>query len=77
MSAHDPAVEAAIRAWNGPVTGDPYDDMKRAAREALDPIRELHKPDGPYGYQTQCVACGLMWPCNTARLIYTTEELQS
>ena len=82
MVTRDPAVEAAQRAeraskwWDsGNQTAWDSDYAEAAAREALAPIRALHRPDGDYGYQTQCVACGLMWPCDTARLIYSTEEL--
>lgn len=77
----DPVEEAVYRAGiiNGEYEGgwvyDTADDYaKESAREALAPIRKLHRPDGDYGYMTQCVSCGLMWPCDTARLIYTTTE---
>lgn len=59
-----------------------------AAREALAPIRELHKPGTDAGFEDEpyCETCGHYdglsadfihqpWPCGTARLIYTTEEL--
>ena len=67
-----------------------------AAREALAPIRELHRRNRPddgycqgycasgYGFlDSWCVECsdqsgreyGTAWPCDTARLIYTSEEL--
>ena len=64
------------------------DDAEAAAREALAPIRELHKPGTEAGYEDEpyCETCGHYdglsadfthqpWPCDTARLIYTTEEL--
>ena len=91
----DPAVEAARRAWAGSTVA-PYPEsiyatqlMESAAREALTPIRELHKPTVAYGFagevdDTYCESCAkevygdLMyqqWPCATARLVYTTEEL--
>lgn len=75
----DPAIEAAQRALlqspNFPVGG--YGEA--CAREALKPIRELHKPrPDRYAVQlTVCDGCGwtTKWPCATAKLIYTTEEL--
>lgn len=57
------------------------------AREALAPIRALHKPsfDGDDVYCAECCdlvddvigfdLCYQPWPCATARLIYTAEEL--
>ncbi|OBK04042.1 hypothetical protein A5637_13250 [Mycolicibacterium fortuitum] len=87
----DPAAEAAQRAWDelidlhrdnrapGP-NENPWLTAKRSAREALKPIRELHKPAvvrSPDDEQwTECTSCyGAHWPCDTAKLIYTTEEL--
>lgn len=89
----DPAIEAAQRAWvaNEALDGIAYcpgegglwtpDAMEAAAREALKPIRELHRlvtvPDGG----RVCHSCWnsfgeyMRWPCPTAQLIYTTEEL--
>lgn len=68
----DPVVEAAQRAWrNWP---DDVDEKLAvaAAGEMAKPIRKLHRRNSePPG---ECVECGL-WPCNTARLIYTPEEL--
>lgn len=67
-----------------------------AAREALAPIRKLHRRNRPddgacqgytglrYGYLDDwCVECseqsgreyGTPWPCDTALLIFTSEEL--
>lgn len=71
----DPAVEAARRAMDQMSTIDIYEhDLERAAREALKPIREIHKPVLPPGIE-RCGECDVAWPCDTARLIYTTEEL--
>lgn len=77
----DPAVDAAQRAY-GVFIGEATERgfAIAAAREALKPIRELHRhgiwePTGkPY-----CIHCRhreVEWPCPTARLIYTTEELE-
>lgn len=87
----DPVIEAAQRAWeNGPDEVAKFlyrqgEDgiwspvaMEAAAREAVKPIRELHQrvDDGhPSGLPT-CEHCQGDWPCSTASLIYTTEELQ-
>lgn len=77
----DPAVEAAQRALNTDrLRSDPIDAFTLAgAREALAPIRELHKPFVDECHCCRhCVECGAIgtgWPCDTARLIYTSEEL--
>lgn len=82
----DPAVEAAQRAWAAMAQDMPWTDggeceeLVTAAREALAPIRELHQPhDGPWG--RDCGTCyassGVEWPCPTARLIYTDDELEN
>lgn len=78
--SHDPAVEAAQRAWDGTDChgfASQGHAMEAAARAALAPIRELHKPylchcDTPHH---ACEGCLEEWPCDTARLIYTSEEL--
>lgn len=78
----DPAVEVAQRVWHAWTYTDASlkDLAEAAAREALKPIRELHKPEvvrSPDDEQwTECAVCyGSYWPCATARLIYSTEEL--
>lgn len=54
--------------------------MVTAAREALAPIRALHKPSVDECHCCRhCVECGDIgtgWPCDTARLIYTSSELE-
>ena len=77
----DPAIEAAQRADEMCDDGAWIDGGRElsvtAAREALAPIRELHKPSGDdCQCCTHCIECEQLWPCGTARLIYTTEELQ-
>lgn len=79
----DPAVEAARRAWDKSNTsglrkswdqleGNTFTQMQiDAANEALAPIRKLHRPAPS---DDLCIVC-CYWPCATARLIYTTEEL--
>lgn len=58
------------------------DDLIAAAREALKPIRQLHYGIyGALGDQAFCVSCWspngpTAWPCDTAKLIYTAEELE-
>ena len=100
----DPAVEAARAAFleQWPDQGDfefGYSIEGRfgvdAAREALKPIRELHKPEWSSCLdhccsgenckrRTRICAGGCdewvndnydFWPCATARLVYTEEEL--
>ncbi|WP_448222421.1 hypothetical protein [Gordonia iterans] len=54
------------------------------AREALAPIRELHTPVRVYMtllgepvWRWECGECDdRPWPCDTARLIYTSSELE-
>ncbi len=80
----DPAEEAAMRAWDAAGLDGPRLPMPRsvriAAREALAPLRELHHKGDEQG-ELVCVYCmghdgwHLDWPCDTARLIYSTEEL--
>lgn len=88
----DPAEEARARAWHYRADHN-WDDKTSglaAAREALAPIRELHRPNtdehadtiidcprcitGP-DHAIECAECWDPWPCDTARLIYTSEEL--
>lgn len=87
----DPVIEAAQRAWvaNEALDGIAYspgegglwtpDAMEAAAREALRPIRELHYPrenSVSAMYPDPLCNCDQDWPCETAKLIYTTEEIQ-
>lgn len=87
----DPAIEAARTAWRAELPLVPAEhfigqtpprNLTRAAREALKPIRELHTPEIVRSLDdeqwTECTSCyGAHWPCETAKLIYTTEELTS
>lgn len=43
----------------------------------LENLRELHKPYSPLWPEdvTDCDHCETPWPCDTAKLIYSTEEL--
>ena len=114
LSTRDPAVEAAQRATDGRVSHliGPGRYALRGAREALAPIRELHRREeiGATSCVEDCEAhedeCPLdvevavcrecfriaeeadayffertgwqepvEWPCATARLIYTDDEL--
>lgn len=85
----DPAVEAAeCAAATAEYTGRGL--VIAAAREALAPIRELHRPHTEGGWEDEpyCLTCAhetrtsrdlsyQPWPCATARLVYTTEELEN
>lgn len=85
----DPAIEVAQRVWHAWTYTDASlkDLAEAAAREALKPIRELHKTSwdncinaccsgADCKHRTQiCGHCWDQWPCDTAKLIYTTEEL--
>ncbi|AEK06483.1 hypothetical protein PBI_SEBATA_6 [Mycobacterium phage Sebata] len=82
----DPAIEAVERSLPYEYEADEVmaDVAVRVAREVLKPIRELHQPG--YGYklprtessrpESFCKHCEVKWPCDTAKLIYTTEELE-
>ena len=83
---NDPAADAAQRMWalNGWLYGTGGRELAEvAAREALKPLRELHRPlDRPISWgntQTErvCHHClgPVKWPCATARLVYSSEEL--
>lgn len=83
----DPAAEVAKKTWTGFAGGtftatDPeYLALLSAAREALAPVRDIHRPftrDYPGGDgRTVCNHClgPIDWPCSTARLAYSSEEL--
>lgn len=78
----DPAVEAAKRAAEKVMVcglGSKLypSDLILAAREALSPLRELHKlTSDEYGRPGLiCDDCDHDWPCPTARLIYRGDEL--
>ena len=72
MSGADPAIAAAERAsLNGKALRYKNEGVA-AAREALAPIRALHRPH--YG-MLWCREDQQRWPCQTAYLIYTREEL--
>ena len=90
---HDPAVEAArrmmVKARLMEPEWTPSPGAVGAAREALAPIRELHRPmtadeqvDSWPGWirGDLCAECTsddtpAMWPCPTAKLAYPSEEL--
>lgn len=78
--ASNPAVAAADFAWtlttmrgirNPEETS--FLQSIEAARQALAPVRELHKPTTGMG--RYCPGCLCVWPCPTARLIYAIHEL--
>lgn len=50
-------------------------DALTEAEEARAAIRELHRP--AEHYSAVCAECDTWWPCDTARLAYTTDELEN
>ncbi|AEJ91887.1 hypothetical protein THORA_53 [Mycobacterium phage Thora] len=82
-----PVAEAVRRAWDARRPGllKIGVHMENAAREALKPIRELHRPrwsncinaccsgEDCRLRERVCEHCEVDWPCDTAKLIYTTE----
>lgn len=98
MTGTDPAVDAARRAWETygwpPARFDTADTATyspkavpiEAAREALAPIREVHKPfdrrtmpfrpaEDPHDVVCNHCLGPVRWPCATALYAYTSEEL--
>lgn len=86
MSHDDPAVKAAKRTADRmslPFT----QELVTAASEALKPLRELHKPgfvtrtserNTRYEYQVKvCDEYQYEWPCETAPLVYSADELSA
>lgn len=87
----DPAVEAARKVWESqksiPFAHDALwstNSLIPAAREALKPIRERHRPfDRPVRYGSKetervCIYClgPKKWPCLDALDAYPTAELE-
>lgn len=82
----DPAVEAAQRAWDKNKVRSFSVQRIMAAREALAPLRDLHRPFDrrtsiyPIPNDPHTIVCRhclgpIDWPCATARLIYREDEL--
>lgn len=80
----DPAIEAVQRIKNLCAQGklEPRTEELACAQEVLRPLRELHKPVNAHGSGNfVCCSCWdsmsryFPWPCATAQLIYSTEEL--
>lgn len=86
----DPAVKATERAWfnRALAVNRPRFYMEKAAREALNPVRELHKPFWDNCINACCsgeqckhrsrlcaAGCDEYWPCPTALLVYSADEL--
>jgi len=72
----DPAIAAAQRVaerhnWDAYMV----DAGTAAAREALAPLRELHRPIHVGDHYAYCEGCDYRWPCDSAKLIYREEEL--
>ncbi|WP_195167780.1 hypothetical protein [Mycobacteroides abscessus] len=78
----DPAISAAQRAWdNDQLSCWPSQNAEAGAREMAKSVQELHKPEPGYGINddgipwTSCAECGCEWPCETAKRVYPSEEL--
>jgi len=77
----DPAVEAANRVGKtlpyGFFSKLTSSDLIAAAREALAPLKELHKRVTDDGGRPGCATCGWVdgWPCSTAEHLYREDEL--
>lgn len=79
----DPSIEAAQRAWDataemtaGGYVVNPYRVAKTAAREMAKTVQELHRPTYvAHRRKKFCVDDGQVWPCETAKRVYPSEEL--
>ena len=73
----DPAIEAAKRAGMSRFPPRSRLLAMTAAREALAPLRELHKLTvDVHGRPGRiCDDCEWEWPCPSAKLIYREDEL--
>ena len=71
----DPLSRAVLRARARCSPGARAADLRAAAEQALEPVRELHVPTRTR-WGRMCAECGLVYPCRTARAVYTTAELQ-
>lgn len=87
----DPSVEAAQRAWNERygmrhegVFGIDFETnglaagYVAAAREMAKSVQELHRrraSGAGLGYRAYCDECQALWPCETAKRVYPSEEL--
>lgn len=77
----DPAISAAQRAWGDSSTFAPLldadqDNMVSAAREMAKSVQELHRPTYvAHRRKKFCVDDGQVWPCETAKRVYPSEEL--
>ncbi|SHX32257.1 Uncharacterised protein [Mycobacteroides abscessus subsp. bolletii] len=88
----DPAISAAQRAIEAmPASAEPMEQPvfkallsdvgAAAAREIAKSVQELHKPETRYAFPDNipwacCSECGGEWPCETAKRVYPTEELE-
>ena len=76
----DPAVEAAKRQWAKEKV-IPFEpdclygkSLIETCREALAPLREHHE-QFPWNDRVLCSSCDAEWPCDTAKLVYRSDEL--
>ncbi|OHU64049.1 hypothetical protein BKG85_11515 [Mycobacteroides chelonae] len=76
----DPAIEAAKRVHGYAMFPYLSTDLEAAAREMAKTVQELHTPvvfTSPDGERwIECESCrGEYWPCETAKKVYSSEEL--
>lgn len=76
----DPAIEAAQRALVATRGhGNSTVCEIAAAREMAKSVQELHRrraSGAGLGYRAYCDECGYLWPCETAKRVYPSEELE-
>ncbi|WP_182349516.1 hypothetical protein [Tomitella gaofuii] len=70
----DPVIEAAQRALDTDWL-EAEDIAEAAAREALAPLKDIHRPVPVAQGPNCCDHCGDVWPCETGYHIYTDKEL--
>ncbi|WVX88622.1 hypothetical protein SEA_CHEESETOUCH_80 [Gordonia phage CheeseTouch] len=90
LMSGDPAIAAAQRAWDARYVGRLVSTVESAehdglgalaiaaAREMAAPVRKLHIQSTriPSADYRRCITCHTSWPCDTARLLYSSSELE-
>ncbi|UTN91539.1 hypothetical protein SEA_PERIWINKLE_85 [Gordonia phage Periwinkle] len=70
--------DPAIAAWERSAAKTSPLDALAAAREMAAPVRKLHIQSTriPSADYRRCITCHTSWPCDTARLLYSSSELE-
>lgn len=75
----DPSIEAVNRVIGADALLLPEKhrrELVASAREMAKSVQELHRPTYvAHRRRKFCVDCGQVWPCETAKRVYPSEEL--